>query len=68
MEVAEIIRRYDAGVRFRCGCQERELHPAIQRALLAGWIRPADLTRCPVHREPIEPAEPAVGLQVTTPS
>jgi hypothetical protein len=54
MTVTEIILRYQAGVRFRCGCEEGELHPAVQRALLAGRLRPADLLRCPVHRQPLE--------------
>jgi hypothetical protein len=55
--VSEIIRRYEEGVRFECGCEERGLHPAIVRALDEGRVGATDLMRCPVHRQPMAERE-----------
>jgi hypothetical protein len=49
----EILQRYDNGVRFGCGCEERGLHPALRRALLEGRVRADGLLRCPVHHAPL---------------
>jgi hypothetical protein len=56
MDSREMIRRYEAGVVFECGCEERGLHPAIERQLLNGNLSPNELLRCPVHRKAMREA------------
>lgn len=60
MDARDLIRMYEQGVRFECGCQERGLHPSIERALLDGSISTAELLYCPVHWAPMigAPREP----------
>lgn len=55
MDVQEVIRRYNRGVTFECGCTEQGLHPAIERKLLAGVLHPRTLEECPAHRLPMVP-------------
>ena len=65
MNVSEIIRHFEDGVRYECGCEERGLHPAIIAALEEGRVRAAGLLRCPVHRLPLAlPPEVRPGVAV----
>ncbi len=53
MDAKELIKLYDEGVRFECGCQEKGLHPAVERALLDGSVGMVELLYCPVHWAPM---------------
>ena len=63
MTAGEIIRLYDAGVRFACGCEERGLHPAVQRALLDGRVSVSGLLKCPTHRQPLESSSGLIAAE-----
>jgi hypothetical protein len=66
METRELIRRYESGARFECGCEEQGLHPAVERALLDGRLKPADLMSCPVHKKRlIEESDAATASAAT---
>lgn len=65
MDAREIIDRYRRGVAFECGCNERGMHPAVERALLTGVLNPSALELCPVHRKPMVDA--ITGIDSTEP-
>ena len=67
MDANELVRMYDEGVRFECGCEEKGLHPSICKALFDGSVSTAELLYCPVHwapmvGAPVEPLAPADPL------
>lgn len=61
MDAREIIDRYRNGIAFACGCTERGMHPAVERALLTGALSPGALELCPVHRKPMAITDPVTG-------
>lgn len=60
MDAKQLVALYAQGVRFECGCEEKGLHPSIERALLDGSVSTAELLYCPVHWAPMvgAPREP----------
>jgi len=52
--IGEVLRAYDRGVVFRCGCEKRGLDPRIQESLVTGRITVAELMTCPIHRERVD--------------
>lgn len=53
MDALELVRLYDEGVSFECGCQEKGLHPSVRKALLDGSVSQVELLYCPVHWAPM---------------
>ena len=49
MDVRELLARFESGVRYACGCEERGLHPAVVRGLETGAVPASSLLRCPQH-------------------
>ncbi len=67
MDAKALVELYARGVRFECGCEEKGLHPAVERALLDGSVSTTELLYCPVHwapmvGAPVEPLAPADPL------
>jgi hypothetical protein len=52
-EIERIIRWYQQGVRFVCGCRENSLHEAVVHALRTGKLPLRALYRCPLHGAPL---------------
>lgn len=57
MDVRELLARFEAGVRYACGCEERGLHPAVVRGLETGAVPASSLLRCPQHGARLVDAE-----------
>ena len=59
MDAKALLARFDAGVRYTCGCEERGLHPAVVRGIESGAVPVSSLLRCAEHGAPIVEDTPA---------
>ena len=53
MDVQQLLARFDEGVCYACGCEEKGLHPAVVKAVIAGTVPVNELMRCPLHAAPL---------------